>query len=235
MVLNRAKLKFLSLLFSLLFCTTTIAFQQQDSEEPQLKVVALFKRAAMIDFAGKQKLYREGQQISPDIQLIKADKRFATFKVKGKELKLGLDRAFGFNTRSMNKPEDKQEKGMRVARIVRNNQGMYKTGGFINGVAVPFLIDTGATTVAMSENFAKLVGLPYKIDGEKGMAYTASGTVPTWNVVLKKVRIGGVELTNVTAGVIKGEYPKDVLLGMSFLNRVKVEYDGPLLTLTKEY
>jgi len=215
-------------------------------QEPQLRVIALFKNAAMVDYAGKQKLYRAGQNVTKGIKLIKADTRSATFRINQEILELDLSTRYdGSLLTSKDKKQVNNEPAENVqaeslgnaktARIVRNLQGHYMTGGFINGISVSFLVDTGATTIAMGERHARLIGLDYKLKGIKSIASTASGNVTVWNITLNKVRVGGIVLNNVRAGVIKGIGPREILLGMSFLNRIKMNYDGPLLTFSKIY
>lgn len=227
-------------LYILIATSSVVAEEASDAAQAEIKIIALFDNAAMIDFAGKQKLYRVGQNISAEIKLIKANTRLATISINNELVELGLTNSTIIGslpiekqlTRNESKDSESSEK---IARIVRNNSGMFKTSGFINGVAVSFLVDTGATTIAMNEDYANLIGLPYRVEGVKGHGQTASGIISTWHVTLAKVRVGGIELTNVEAAVLKGKFPEDILLGMSFLNRIKVDYDGPLLTLTKKY
>lgn len=204
------------------------------ADEQAIRVIGLFKNAAMVDYGGKQKFYRVGQKIATDIKLVKADSHSAVFLIKGKEVELGLDKSAGFSGGNSAGPKRNIET-VKVAKILRNNNGMYHTGGFINGVAVKFLVDTGASQVAMNERVAKLVGLSYLIDGEKIAVSTAAGIVPAWRAVLRKVRVGNIELMNVEALVVKGAGPGEVLLGMSFLNRVTMEDNGQLLRLVKKY
>ncbi len=230
-------LRYFLLLMTLLMSFFILAEDSNSTDNPEaeIRIIALFENAAMIDIAGKQKLYRSGQSISPQIKLIKANTRLATLSINDEVIELGLTNSTSINLQSLDKQVQPENNTEKIARIVRNNSGMFKTSGFINGVAVPFLVDTGATTIAMNEAYAKLIGISYRINGERGLAQTASGMVSTWQVTLAKVRVGGIELTNVEAAVLKGNFPDDILLGMSFLNRIKVDYDGPLLTLTKKY
>ena len=79
-----------------------------------------------------------------------------------------------------------------------------------------FLVDTGATSIAMNENEARRLGIDYRVDGKPMVASTASGTSRGWRVTLDRVKIGGIELLGVEAAVIEGGYPTEALLGMSF-------------------
>lgn len=218
------------------------AEQLNNAEESEIRVIALFKNAAMVDFGGKQKIYRSGQNISAEIKLIKADPHLATFLVSGKQLELGLNSSSTYKI-TANESSQKQTSsdydgnttGQKSVKILRNNNGMYTTLGFINGISVHFLVDTGASQVAMNERVANLIGLPYKMEGDKISVATAAGIAPAWVTNLRKVRVGDIELQNVQALVVKGAGPNEVLLGMSFLNKLKMENNGQLLTLTKKY
>lgn len=109
--------------------------------------------------------------------------------------------------------------------------GHFVTGGSINGRPVRFMVDTGATTVAMSVADAERIGLDYK-RGERGQAATAGGTVPIWLVNLSSVRIGDVEVNNVDAAVMPAQMPF-VLLGNSFLSRFQMRREADVMRLER--
>ncbi len=109
--------------------------------------------------------------------------------------------------------------------------GHFVTGGSINGRPVRFMVDTGATTVAMSAADAERIGLDYK-RGERGLAATAGGTVPIWQVNLSSVRIGDVEVNNVDASVVQAPMPF-VLLGNSFLSRFQMRREADVMRLER--
>jgi len=200
------------------------------AEEIEFKVIALFKNAAMIEHDGKQKMLRSGQVYKKTVKLISADSHGAKFLIDGKEISLGLhqSKTGGFY-------KSVEPKAKKFVRIPRDNTGMYRTSGFINGVPVKFLIDTGASQVAMNESTARRVGLQYKLYGQKTGVSTAAGKSSAWFLKLNKVSVGGVELKQIEALVIKGPGPDEVLLGMSFLRQLKMQDDGQLLKLTKKY
>jgi len=224
-------------LFLLIVSSNNYATEAIPLEEPQIRVIALFKDAAMINYAGKQKLYRAGQKISSGIKLIKADTSIATFLINGKSVSLELDRSAGYGSSNIeNKAKVSEPPTLdKVTRIPINIAGHYETSGTINGVSVQFLVDTGATAIAMNESVARLIGLDYKMKGVRSYAQTAAGSVPIWGVTLNKVQVGGVELNFVKGFVMKGNGGGKVLLGMSFLNRIKMDYTDSVLTLTKRY
>lgn len=109
--------------------------------------------------------------------------------------------------------------------------GHFMSAGSINGRAVEFMVDTGATTVAMSAADAERIGLKYR-DGQRGMANTAGGLVPVYKVNLTSVRVGEVTVYGVDAHVLQAPMPF-VLLGNSFLGRFQMTRINDMLTLEK--
>jgi len=113
--------------------------------------------------------------------------------------------------------------------LERNAQGHYVAGGTINGQPVEFLLDTGATHVAVPRALAERLGLP-KLG--TGLSRTANGVVETWSSRLDRVALGPIELRDVRASVLPGLLGEDqVLLGMSFLKRLELMQRGNTLTL----
>jgi len=109
--------------------------------------------------------------------------------------------------------------------------GHFVTGGSINGKAVEFVVDTGATSVSMSQVDAERIGLKYR-DGQRGMANTANGQVPVHRVMLTSVRVGDVQIYNFEALVIPAQMPF-VLLGNSFLTRFQMKRENDIMTLER--
>ena len=105
--------------------------------------------------------------------------------------------------------------------------------GQINGGAVRFVVDTGATAIALPAGDASRLGIDYR-KGQVGVTQTANGQAPAYLVRLNTVRIGGIELHNVEAIVIEQGLPV-ALLGNSFLNRVEMRREGATMTLTRRY
>jgi len=111
--------------------------------------------------------------------------------------------------------------------------GHYVTEGRINGAAVRFMVDTGATSVALSEAEARRIGLDYK-SGAAAYSSTANGPVATWQIKLSSVRVGDVEVHDVDASVLASAMPF-VLLGNSFLNRFRMRRDNDAMVLERRY
>ena len=109
--------------------------------------------------------------------------------------------------------------------------GHFVTSGQINGKPVQFMVDTGATVVAMGRQEAERLGIDWK-KGQPGMGHTAAGVVTTHGVSLTSVRIGDVEVFGVNAMVLPAEMPF-ILLGNSFLSRFSMRRDSNVMKLEK--
>lgn len=112
-------------------------------------------------------------------------------------------------------------------------QGHFFTTGSINGAAVRFLVDTGATMISLGANDARRLGLDFN-RGQKGLSQTANGQTVVSKVQLDTVRIGDVTVHNVDALIHQSDMPA-ALLGMSFLNRMEMQRDGSTMTLKKRF
>jgi aspartyl protease family protein len=109
--------------------------------------------------------------------------------------------------------------------------GHFTTDGQINGKAVTFLVDTGATAIAMGQADADRLGINYK-NAPRGFAGTANGRIPVSVVTLSSVRVGEIEVANVEA-VIMPSAMQHVLLGNSFLARFQMKRDNDTMRLTR--
>jgi len=109
--------------------------------------------------------------------------------------------------------------------------GHFTSSGSINGRPVQFMVDTGATVVALSQTEAERIGLDYQ-GAQRAMTHTANGAVPVHRVSLGRVRVGEVELNNVEAIVMPAQMPY-VLLGNSFLTRFQMRRDNDVMRLEK--
>ena len=119
--------------------------------------------------------------------------------------------------------------GVREVVLQRNAQGHYVASGTINGYPVVFLLDTGATDVAVSEALAERLGLK-KRGG--AFSHTANGVGAVWQTTLDRVRLGVIELRNLRATILPDLKPADqVLLGMSFLKKLEMVQRDGVLTL----
>ncbi|HEX6703473.1 MAG TPA: TIGR02281 family clan AA aspartic protease [Albitalea sp.] len=109
--------------------------------------------------------------------------------------------------------------------------GHFMTSGSINGRTVQFVVDTGATYVALSQAEADRIGLNYKA-GRRGMMATANGQVPAYITSLNVVRVGDVQVYNVDAVVVPASMDI-ILLGNSFLTRFQMKRENDRMTLDR--
>ena len=118
--------------------------------------------------------------------------------------------------------------GRKQVVLDRNAQGHYVATGQINGLPVTFLLDTGATDVAIPEDLAERLRLA-RLNG--GISQTANGPVAVWQTLLDSVTLGSLSLADVRASILPSMRGSDkVLLGMSFLKQVEFsQRDGQLI------
>ncbi len=109
--------------------------------------------------------------------------------------------------------------------------GHFMPNGSINGKAVQFMVDTGATTVSMGEADAERLGINYK-SAPRSVSGTANGDVIIHRVMLNVVRIGDVQVYNVQASVLPQPMPY-VLLGNSYLTRFQMKRENDRMTLDR--
>ncbi len=111
--------------------------------------------------------------------------------------------------------------------------GHFMANGSINGRAIQFMVDTGATTVAIGISDAQRMGIDYLQQGTPVRMNTANGSVLAWRVKLNSVRVGDVEIFDVEAVV--GPNMPFALLGNSFLSRFTMNRNSDLMVLERRY
>jgi aspartyl protease family protein len=119
--------------------------------------------------------------------------------------------------------------GEAVVTLQSNRAGHYLASGEINGVEVTFLLDTGATWVAVPERVARLTGLR---KGPRSQSVTANGVADTWLTRIDSIRLGPFEMQGVRAAIIPDMPGDEVLLGMNFLKRFKLEQEGEQMRIS---
>ena len=187
-----------------------------------VQVVGLFPGAAVVNVDGQRKLVRVGQQGPGGLEVVSVDSTGAVLRADGVERRYTLSREFssGF-----------AEPDRRQLSVAQGQGGHYWVAGSVNGHPVQFLVDTGATSVAINEAQARRLGIDYRVDGRQVVVGTASGTAKAWRVNLNSVKVGAIDVLGVEAVVVEGGAPADALLGMSFLNRVSWREEQGVLKL----
>lgn len=107
--------------------------------------------------------------------------------------------------------------------------GHFTTSGRINDRTVQFMVDTGASLVALSQTEAERLGLDYR-SGQRATMQTANGAVPAHLLTLSSVRVGDITIANVKAVVMPAPLPH-VLLGNSFLERFQMRRENDVMRL----
>jgi len=116
--------------------------------------------------------------------------------------------------------------GAAMIVLKQDRNGHYQVRGKINNQPVNFLVDTGATDVAVPEAMARALGLKF---GPRVQVMTAAGPSQAWMTRLNEVSIGGIRRRDVRATITSGEF-NEVLLGMSFLRYYSLrQQDGKLV------
>lgn len=113
----------------------------------------------------------------------------------------------------------------------QNWQGHYLAEGKINGERVTFLLDTGATMVAVPAALAQKVGLE---KGYSHQVHTANGTTTAHNTSIDSVILGDIEITNVNGAIVDNMGGNEVLLGMSFLKHLNFSQQNGELMLSMQ-
>ena len=181
-------------------------------------------RAVVVVDGGVPQTLGVGARSREGVKLVSLQGEEAVVEFEGKHQRLRL------GERVVNAPA-----AVTPGRLVLNadSQGHFWTQGKINGGEVRFLVDTGATMIALGRSDARRLGLNYT-RGERAASVTANGVVATWRVRLDTVEIAGVRLHNVDAMVHERDLPV-TLLGMSVLSRMRWQRDGQTLILEKMY
>jgi len=109
----------------------------------------------------------------------------------------------------------------RKARLAADASGHFNADFRLNGRAVPAMIDTGATMVALNRATARRIGLDVAESAFTGIAETANGRVRAAFVTVERVALGRIEVRDVPAVVLDDRALSGTLVGMSFLSRLK--------------
>jgi aspartyl protease family protein len=188
---------------------------------------ALFKDKAIVLIDGRRAVLQAGVATDDGVKLVSTDtqEETAVVEVDGKPQTLRL----GVVVSSF------VSGGKGSVTLYPGRGGHYFADGTINGQGVQFMVDTGATSIALNTSVAQRLGIDYRKSGQAGYGSTAGGFVRTYQIKLDKVQVGDIVQYGVDAAVIEGAGPSDVLLGMSFLGRCDMKRDGEKLELIQRY
>ena len=112
--------------------------------------------------------------------------------------------------------------------LERNPYGHYVANGTINDYEVVFLLDTGATEIAVPEQLANDIGLDRK---QPIVVKTANGNTRAYRTRIASVGIGDIKLYDLNATILTNMPGKEILLGMNFLKHLEITQKGKTLTI----
>ena len=181
---------------------------------------ALFDGRAMLSINGNTQLLRAGQSSPEGVKLVAATAKSAIVEFEGQRQTLTLDRHISGNFAPVER---------RSVAIHRDDRNQYLLVGSINGRQLQFLVDTGASVVALSGDLATQLGIDYRLHGTPSRVTTASGVVNAWSINLDRVETAGIVVRNVRASVLEGGYPDTPLLGMTYLSQTTMREDTGVL------
>jgi len=191
----------------------------------EVRLVGTFgDKAAVLSIDGAEpKTVKVGQRHG-GVAVLAVDNDSATIEIEGRRRVIRRGQHFR---------SDPAADARQSVVLVADGRGHFYAEGRVNGGVVRFMVDTGATSIALPAQEANRLGIDYR-KGQRGLVQTANGVAAAWRVTLDRVRLGAIELHQVDAVVIE-KGPDIVLLGMSFLNRVEMRREGETMTLTRRF
>ena len=213
-------------MYKVLFALLATFFAGQALAETRLNVVGLFSGKALVSINGSAPQSIGAGQTKNGVKLISADSESATFMVEGKRQTLKMGQAASVAGSAGPVSND-------PVSLYADSRGHFTGNLSINGVSLKYLVDTGASTVALNSGDAKFAKIDYE-KGEKVPVNTANGMVMAYLVNVNTLKIGTITLNNVDVIVNEGGSPAMVLLGMSALNKLDMRRDNSVMTLTKK-
>ncbi len=190
----------------------------------EVKLVGTFgeKAAILVIDGGEPRTVRVGRELA-GVTVVSVQRDGAVIEVEG--VRRTLARGQHYSTGAGDARQS--------VTLAADTRGHFVAEGAINGRPVRFVVDTGATVVALPASDAVRLGIDYR-KGPLALTKTAGGVVPVYKVRFDSVRLGAIEIAAVD-GVVIEQGLEIALLGMSFLNRVEMKNEGQLMTLTRRY
>ncbi len=123
------------------------------------------------------------------------------------------------------------QSGGRTVTLRKGDNGHFQTEAIVDGRRMDFLVDTGASVIALRQRDAARLGIHPVPRDYTAKVSTANGVIKAAPVELNRVEVGGLVVRNVTALVLPDEALAQNLLGMSFLSKVRWEHRNGRLVL----
>lgn len=205
------------------YCMAVLLLAALPAQGADVRVVGLAASKAVVSInGGAPRTLSIGQKTDEGVTLLALSPDTATFEIDGKR-----------RTLRMGQLSQAASRGGESATLRADGRGHFMAEGAINGATTRFMVDTGATSIAIPGAEAKRLGISY-LNGQQMAVKTAAGIAPAYRIKLDTVRVGGITLNNVD-GVVLERGLEVVLLGMSFLQRTEIRQDGETMVLTKRF
>jgi aspartyl protease family protein len=195
------------------------------AQATDVNVIGLFPGKAVVSInGGPPRTLSMGQKTAEGVALVSSDRDSATVEIDGKKRVLKMGQHYSAPAGG----------SLQSVTLSADSRGHFIVNGQVNGGSIRFLVDTGATLIALSAADATRLAIDYR-KGEPSLMNTANGVAPAYRIKLDSVRVGDISANNVDAVVMEGSAMPVALLGMSFLNRMEMKRDGQTMVLTKKY
>jgi len=198
--------------------TLALVLASADAAATDVFVTSISPSQAQLIVDGKVVRVLRPNEASPEgVKLLEIKSGAVVLEVDGRKVQLGLGQSSV------------------AATVLRaDGRGQFVVQALINGVAVPAVIDTGASGVLVNWSQAVQMGIDPR-QGQRVMTQTANGRVYVYAVTFARVQVGDIVLANVPGAVTEGgaERLPVVLIGMSFLKHVEMRRSGETLTLSR--
>ncbi len=185
------------------------------------------KKAVLIVDGGPPQTIAVGSATREGVKLLEVEGEAAVVRLDGQQKRLVL----GSNVIAT--AAAAEAGGIQTQVLIADSRGHYVVQGAVNGAALQFMLDTGASMVSMGMTDARRAGIDMT-KATPGVSQTANGQVKVWHVKLDSVRVGAITLNNVDGTVHESDLPF-ALLGMSFLGRVDLQHESGRLTMKKRF
>jgi len=190
----------------------------------EINLIGILGSKALVQENGSAQLLAVGQKIG-NARLLAISSDAAQFDIDGRRITLTLD-----NRTIKTAPPTAS------SRLTLNagEDGHYHAHLRINQLPLLGIIDTGATTLALSSIHARMAGIDPS-QGQAGRGHTAQGWVETRKVRIPRVTLGNFTLHDVDAVIVEGEFPLKPLIGMNVLQRFTLLREAEQLVLLQRY
>jgi aspartyl protease family protein len=214
-------LNFFNLVVSL---TLSLGVSVGVAATPDMQLNAILGKKIIVTIDDEQYTLAEGESSAQGVLVVEVQSKMAILEWNGQSFELSP------SSRISTQFETRKTEAITIRRDASLH---YLVNGEVNGRSAPFVVDTGATLIALSGEQASRLGLNWQ-NNPSGRVETAGGATKAYSLMLEKVSIGGLDVHHVEAVVI----PKQTipaLLGMSFLRHFEMSESDNVLTLKKKY